>query len=688
MTKLNTWKYSAGRSVTRALNVLRVLPPMSLQDWAEEHFYMSAESSYTEGKWVSYPYQRGVLFAFGNDDIEEVDVKKSARTGYTKMILAASAYFTIFKHRNQVIWQPTDSDATEFVETEYNTMIRDVAGFKPIFPAMDKKHAHNKNDFKKFMGCISYIKGGTSAKNYRRISPDVGIMDEISAFDGDVDNEGSPRKLGKKRLEGATFPKFIIGSTPKSKYTCEISKAVEEADSIYKFNVPCPHCGNLQVLEFGGKHKAHGLKWIDHNPETAAYACIHCNALFTQADYLRVWDKGIWIDAAGNWIDDKTSCFRNINDEKIRPQKHIAIDNMWTIYSPQTEWKTIVKEFIEASKKAKHGDKSDLKSFVNTTLGEEYEEEVEKTDASDLQKRSEDFSLQLVPMGGLILKASIDIQIDRFELLVWAFGEGEESWTVDYQIIEANPTIQSDFEKLDPFITRSYRHVSGTVLHIEEVAIDTGNWTHQAYQYVRSRKKIQNWRGLNPGQHPPKVFGTKGVGTAGKAISSKPTLVDINSNDRVIKQGLKLYSIGTENAKTLFHNRLQLTQPGPGYVHMSKHLPDEFFQHITNEVRVLKFTKKGKVHSWEPRRSGARNECLDCTVMVLFLNSRSGMHNKTKAFWAHLRNIVQPNQGDIFSLASKNIDDQAENSFPESNEIYQPINKQKSTGFTDVEAKW
>ena len=356
---------------------------------------------------------------------------------------------------------------------------------------------------------------------------------------------------------------------------------------------------------------------------------------------------------------------------------------MWTIYSPQTDWKTIVKEFLDARKKAKHGDKSDLKTFINTTLGEEYEEEVEKTEASDLQKRAEDFQLQVVPMGGLILKAAIDIQIDRFELLVWAIGEGEEMWTVDYQVIEANPTIQSEFDKLDPYLLRSYPHVAGTRLHIESVALDTGNWTHQAYQYVRSRQKIQNWAGLVDKHHPPKLFGTKGVGTAGKAISSKPSYVDINTYDKVIKRGLKLYSIGTENAKTLFHNRLQLTQAGPGYVHMSKHLPDEFFQHITNEVRVLKHTKKGKVHSWELRRSGARNECLDCTVMVLFLASQSGLHNKTKPYWVHLRNIVQPHQGDIFITV--------EHSSPVVEQLKQPeiVNKTASkSGFKQVEALW
>lgn len=684
---MTTWKNSAQRAIENGLITIKVLPPLPLDVWAEENFNISSDNSHYHGKWVSYPYQRAILFVFGHSDIEEVDVRKSSRTGYTKMLLAASSYFTIFKKYKQAIWQPTDGDAQDFVNDDYDIMLNDVKGFKKIFPSLGKKHKYNTVKFKKFIGASTRVLGGTSAKNFRRITLDVGMMDELSAFDKDVCSEGSSRKLAKKRTEGAPFPKFITGSTPKLKYSCEISKAVEEADAIYKFYVPCPHCNKKQVLEFGGKEFSYGLKWVNNDPETAAYACKYCNALFTQAEYMKISDKGIWIDAAGNWIDVETHEFRNSRNEIIRPQKHIAMDKMWTIYSPQTTWIIIAKEFIDAVKKAKHGDKTDLKSFINTTLGEEYEEDVEQTDAGELQKRGEDFPLQVVPIGGLILKAGIDIQKDRFELVVWAIGASEEMWTIDYQIIEANPTIQSDFDKLDPYLLRSYPHVAGTRLHIESAAIDTGNWTHQAYQYVRSRKLIQNWVGLEGKQHPPKLFGTKGVGTAGKPISSKPSFVDINAYDRVIKRGLKLYSIGTEEAKTLFHNRLQLTQPGPGYVHLSKHLPVEFFQHITNEVWALRYTKKGEVRSWEPRRSGARNECLDCTVMVLFLASKAGLHNKTKSYWSHLESIIQPNQGDLFSLPLHDTDDTAILA-PVDKNIGLPSHKKQNSGFNEVNSPW
>jgi len=652
------WKNNANKSIRRSLSVLRVLPPMPLSVYAADHFYLSAESSYTEGNWIAYPYQNAILDAFGNDDIETVSVRKSARTGYTKMLLAASAYFTAFKKRNQAIWQPTDSDATEFVETEFNTMLRDVATIKPIFPALEKKHAHNKNDYKKFLGCVTYIKGGATARNYRRISVDVAIIDEVDGFDKDIDNEGSPRKLAAKRTEGATFPKKIVGSTPKLKYLSEIDAAIEEADAIFTFRVPCPHCGTYQALEFGGKDKKHGLKWFNNDSETAAYACIDCHALFTQAEYLTIWDQGRWEDAHGNWYCDKTHKFKNFSGEIIRPAKNIGIDNMWTIYSPQTTWVKIVKEFLDASKKAKHGDTSDLKTFINTTLGQSFEEASEKTDATDLEKRAEDYPLRIVPMGGLIIMCGIDVQKDRFEIVVWAFGRGEEMWVIDYIVIEANPAIESEWKKLDKHLLHHYHHASGTLLNIEHVGLDTGgHWTHEAYNYVRERKTAKGWDTPISPKIYPKVFGTKGSSTHGIKISGKSSLQDISRFNKVIKRGIRLYLVGTESAKNLIFNRLQTKDPGPGYMHLSKHLPADFFQHMTNEVRVTKQTTKGLISTWVPKRSGARNECLDCTVMTLFCADKAALQNKTQREWDLLESIIQPNQNDLFSVASVTIDE-------------------------------
>jgi hypothetical protein len=66
------------------------------------------------------------MSCISNDDIYEVDWQKSARTGYTKIVLAAQGYFAEHKRRNQAVWQPTDDDATAYVKTELDPMLRDV----------------------------------------------------------------------------------------------------------------------------------------------------------------------------------------------------------------------------------------------------------------------------------------------------------------------------------------------------------------------------------------------------------------------------------------------------------------------------------------------------------------------------------------------------------------------------------
>ncbi|WP_214278256.1 phage terminase large subunit family protein, partial [Escherichia coli] len=47
----------------------------------------------------------------------EVNVVKSARVGYSKMLLGVYAYFIEHKQRNTLIWLPTDGDAENFMKT-------------------------------------------------------------------------------------------------------------------------------------------------------------------------------------------------------------------------------------------------------------------------------------------------------------------------------------------------------------------------------------------------------------------------------------------------------------------------------------------------------------------------------------------------------------------------------------------
>lgn len=622
------------RAVKSGLRTLEAVEPMRLSEWAARHFYLSAESSYVEQRWEAFPYQTAIMDTISSDEVEEVTFMKSARVGYTKMVLAAVGYFAEHKRRNQALWQPTDDDSDDFCKTELEPMLRDVPVMESVFPGFLAKNKDNTLKQKKFLGSTLHLRGGKAAKNYRRISVDVAIIDELDGFDNDIEKEGSPVTLARKRIEGATFPKIIEGSTPKLKGFSMVEGRFDQADERFRYHVKCQHCGEMIALRWGGRDKPFGFKWHSDEPETVAHIC-GCGGVMTQADYLSVWQDGRWISESGIWIDG-TGRFRTPAGELTAAPRHLAF-HVWTAYSPMTSWAQIVREFLSATAKAAAGDKSELKTFVNTTLGETWEEEVEKADGHLLMARAEAYPLRVVPLGGLVLVAGIDVQDNRFEVVVWAIGRGEEMWVVDYMVIEANPADERDWDKLDTYLLTKFSTVGGTYLGIEAAGIDTGgHFTHQVYAFCRARTTRR-------------IYALKGDSRQGQPVKGKSSMQDINWRGRVIKQGVKLWHVGTDTAKDLLFGRIKVTQPGSGYMHFSKDLPAEFYNQLTSEHRVLQKTAHGEQHRWV--KSRARNEVLDCTVYALFAAHMLDLHRYTERMWQKLEAAVQPLVQDMFSMA-------------------------------------
>lgn len=630
-------------AVASGLEPLRVQPPMRLSQWAEKHFYLSAESSYTEGRWQAYPFQTAIMDCISNDDVVEVAMMKSARVGYTKMILAAIGYFAEHKHRNQALWQPSDSDRDEFTKTELEPMLRDVPVMGSVFPLFLQRHKDNTLKAKKFIGSLLHLRGGTAAKNYRRISVDVAYLDELDAFDQDIEGEGAPFQLARKRTEGAIFPKIIAGTTPKTANLSHIENRVKQSREVFSFHVPCPHCEAPHVLEWGGngeKKEPRGFIWRDHDPTTVGHLCPACGVIYTQSEYLSVWHRGQYANpSTGTWID-ADGRFRDPAGEVVPTPPHVAF-LIWTAYSPQATWEGIVREYVLAISNAARGDKTALKTFTNTTLGQPFEEDVEKFDAQDLIKRAEPYPLRVAPRDVLTLVAGVDVQGDRFELVVWGVGRGEEMWVVDYRVLDnMNPFIDDDWDILDEHLQRRYPHARGGTLAIEIAGIDTGYATHQAYRFCRTRERR-------------KIYATKGESQDNRPIKSRRSLVDVRQRTgRPIKAGVKLFHIGTDAAKDTIWGRLQVDTPGPGYLHFSSQLPPSFYEQLTAEVRVTQKAGGQHVHKWVKPNSATRNEVLDCTAGCLWgIEVLAERYRDINYLWAELEKRLA--QTDIFSAVAQ-----------------------------------
>lgn len=596
-------------AVATGLDALRVEEPMRLSEWADRHFYLSSESSYTEARWRCYPFQRAIMDCIGHDDIVEVDLMKSARVGYTKMVLAAIGYYASHKKRNQALWQPSDSDRDEFVKTELDTMLRDVPAMSRIFPSFLHRHRDNTLRAKKFLTGMLHLRGGTAAKNFRRISVDTCYLDELDAFDLDIEGEGAPFQLAKKRLEGAVFPKIVAGTTPKTAGLSHIEERVRQASEVFLYHIPCPDCGHEHPLQWGGelsKKSAHGFTWNNHDPDTVGHTCPGCGVIYDQAGYFRVWESGRWVNPdTGTWIAPD-GVFMSPANAPVAVPNHVAF-RLWTAYSPQATWPGIVREYLAATRRFAQGDPTALKTFINTTLGEPYQEECEKGDSRDLIQRTESYPLRVCPRDVMFLVAGVDVQGDRFEMVVWGVGRGEEMWVVDYVVIhDVNPFIDGDWQHLADRLSVRYPHARGGELPIMATSIDSGYASHQAYRFCRTREN----------EH---VYATKGETRDGRSIKSGRTLVDVRQlNGRPIKHGAKLWFIGTDAAKDTLFGRMRVTTAGPGYLHFASQLPPVFFEQLTSEVRILRPASGQFVHKWVKPNSTVRNEVLDCTVGALW----------------------------------------------------------------------
>ncbi|QDQ29268.1 phage terminase large subunit family protein [Chitinimonas arctica] len=623
---------------------------MSLEAWAAKHFYLSAESSYVEQEWRAWPFQRAIMAVMSNDDIREVDLKKSARVGYTKIILAKLAYNAHHKRRNQALWQPTDEDRDEFVKTELDPMLRDVAVMKDVFPAYMARHKDNTLQAKKFLGSMLHLRGGKAAKNYRRISVDDAILDEVDGFDADVEKEGDPFTLAAKRVEGATFPKIIIGSTPKLKGFSIIDTRFELADARFHFVIPCPSCGEAHPLTWGGKDESHGFKWSAKDPKTVRHLCPHCATLIDQGDYLRVCESGYWLSDDGLLLIDHAGVFRNAAGHVVPAPSHVAM-HVWTAYSPAASWSDIVREFLAAMSKVAEGDMTKLKAFINTTLGEAYEQEVQRSDADELKQRAEPFPLQWVPRGGLMLLASVDGQDNRLEVTVKAYGRGCETWTIDHRILYGSPGEDEVWRELEEILFETeYPHAAGTTLRVHATAIDSGgHYTHAVYDFCAKHERR-------------KVFAVKGASGKEKHIKNGAQKVDIDWRGRVRKRGVILWLVGTNLAKDLLYGRMQLERAGPGYVHLSRDHEDEFFKQMSGEVRRSRTTVRGEESRWTPIRK--RVEAWDCAVYNLWLETHLELGRKPAKWWDELEARVQPAISDLFDTPPAQVSAPAEGPKP------------------------
>jgi phage terminase large subunit GpA-like protein len=556
-------------------------PELSLSQWADEHFYLSAESAAEPGRWRSLPYQVGILDSITDPAIERVSVMKSARVGYTKCLNAAIAYYMVQDPCPILVVQPTVEDAEGYSKEEIAPMLRDCSVLAGL--VTDKvRTAESTILHKRFPGGVLSMVGANSGRGFRRVSRRVVIFDEVDGYPPrGAGNEGDPIKLGERRAEYYWNRKIVAGSTPLIKGASRIEELFEAGDQ-RRFHVPCPHCGHRDILSFDRKaNRGHTMRWPDTDPAAAHFVCRSCGGEIREESKLDMLERGEWIaDAPGG--------------------RHASF-HIWAAYSlsPNASWGALATEYLEAKKRPET-----LRTFVNTVLGETWAERGDAPEWELIYQRRESYAKGTVPVEPLALTCGVDVQKDGLIYEVVAWLADKQSYSVEAGKLEGDTALAETWAKLDGLLGRSFTGPSGVEHDIRMLGIDSGYDTQRVYGWAR-------------GYPLSRVIALKGSSTA-KELVGAASPVDITIGGKRVQRGYRVYSVGVDIAKSELYGYLRIRKDGAvapaGYCHFPEY-DGEFFQQLTAEHLVTSTNKTTgrEVQTWHalPNRP---NHFLDCRI--------------------------------------------------------------------------
>lgn len=546
---------------------LKPPPRLTISEWADEFCFLP-DNNAEPGRWRTSraPYQKGIMDAICDRKIQKITIMTSAQVGKTSILNNAIGYYIHQNPKSIIIMHPTLKDAKDWSTFKLAPMVANTPVLKDKVAKPRARDKTNTTLRKEYAGGYLMILGSNSTSELRGRSAPIILCDEVDAYE--VTSEGDPINLLWKRANTFKDRKLVLTSTPTVKGISRVDQAWEESDK-RRFYVPCPHCHKTQWLKWAC------LKWDKstqgkHLPQTAYYECEHCKLKIPHSHKSKLIARGQWVP------EDQISSHAGFHLNEL--------------ISPWRTWQEVVEDFLE--KKAQN----DLQVFFNAAMGEPWEELGEKVDGNHIYLRREHYGPDL-PDQAVVITAGVDVQDDRLECEIVAWGPGEESWSIDYVILRGDPSQEMLWSKLTTVLARTFQHPSGTKLGIMGAAIDTGgHYTQEVYRYCR--------------HYPYKVFAIKGSNTPGGPLVSRPSKRNLGK--------VNLFSVNTITAKDTIYSRLNLSNPGPGYSHfpVKEIYSIEYFHQLTVEKRVLRY-KQGRPYHTYVKRSGERNEALDCRVYAL-----------------------------------------------------------------------
>jgi phage terminase large subunit GpA-like protein len=607
----------ANRALVRALEPP---PPVDYLKWAEENIVFSKRESRFDGRYdrERFAYFDEVLRALSPEDpCRIVTVMGSAQIGKTVVGNIFVGGSMAMDPRDFLVTQPTEDNAGRWSKLKLMPMIRGTPVLAALFPEKSREGG-NSVLFKERvdgLGAI-LISGANSPASLAQVTMGRQMQDDIAKWE--MNAAGDPEAQADSRSRSDQFAKLLKISTPLVLPGCRITKSFEQGSQEYPY-IPCPHCGEWQVLEWENLQAN-----IDpDNPQDAYFTCQHCGCEIREIHRKEFVKRIEW---------------RARNPSAARYHRSFSI---WSAYSCLQDWELIVREWLRAK-----GDPAAEKTFLNDSVGLAYRAQSQARPWEELRDRAKEshYVRGTIPTGALLVMLGIDCQADRVEWQLVGFGKEYRRFVIEYGVI-ANHISDVDCQRhLDLLLQRKWKNAVGRELGIDLTAIDGNAYTEDVWVWAR--------------RHPA----SKLIMVRGHNVDTAPRLARVRKerNERtgnLLKYSKRFYNLGVSVLKMALYRDLGKDDPlTNGFVHFPSGLDDEFYQELTAERREPVKRHGFTVYRWV-KDDRQDNEALDTMIQATGAAIKYGVYGFSDVSWVQLEaereSPVKPVQGDLEDLIAK-----------------------------------
>jgi phage terminase large subunit GpA-like protein len=584
--------------------------PNGCADWAPRHRVITRSSRPGQYRHENAPYFYGLMLMYSWSHVREMDLCAGSQLGKTDGLLYNTHGYDIHYDPGDTLFIMPTRDTTKDVSLDrvddmYDTcdVLRALKSRNPDDTGITRKRLKN--------GVVSYF-GWAGSDSVLASKP----IKYVKVDEADLCGRRSIN-LARARFRTFRYEYKLLKVSKPSYEDGPIWEDLNAAHVIYDYHIKCPLCGHDQVMIFGQFRWTDGVtdpKKIEMSGD-AWYECAGCGERWDE--FMR--DQAVLAAMHDGWqprhfcvtcedrIQPDGTCLNCKETEALPlselPEKIGA--HLPAFYSPYVMFYDIVADYLRYMQDpaAKEGDApSNAEKFWcdDCALPMPTSHEGETLDERGLYDRREWYAPKGVaweiPMGAALLTAFVDVQGNRLEIEVEAWGLKKENWGICHEVIPGKPTEAETWKELeDKFLDRTWRHESGVEMQLSGIGIDSGYLPDEVYRFVKK------WRRRR------RAIATKGWQIPGKPIKGKPSL---NNSYKV-----PLYMIGTEAAKDTIFGRLDVAAPGPYYQHFHRTYGYEFFRQLCSEEGKQVKDKRGRtVKIYTVRKGYNRNEALDLKV--------------------------------------------------------------------------